>query len=193
MSAFPCPNLLSSSACCIGETVTLPFRHKTSRCLTPFTVALTARSRSRSPLAHGSSLPAIQGPRRVPQSPQGVPAPVTLTGALAPAPLHRSLQVTPSSWHQLLPKAPAMDLAGAPMTGAMFHERATSSGYNCSSWPPPVAAVAAMSPPLSWPPQPDAIRQEQASLRAIVVDACFAQINALRTESSRRRPVPKPG
>lgn len=80
-----------------------------------------------------------------------------------------------------------VDSLGCPMVGAML------AAYASDEWPPSVAPIAPVSPPISWLPQQDLIRQEQASLRALVVDCCFAQIMHIRNENIRFRPGAKPG
>jgi hypothetical protein len=65
------------------------------------------------------------------------------------------------------------------MVGAML------AAYASDEWPLSVAAIAPVSPPTSW--------QEQASLRALVVDCCLAQIMHIRNENIRFRPGAKPG
>ena len=85
-----------------------------------------------------------------------------------------------------------LDLNGDPMTGALLAE------VHAEQWPPAVAPIAPVSPPTSWQEQSslrqnDLIRQEQASLRALVVDCCFAQIMHIRNENIRFRPGAKPG
>ena len=80
-----------------------------------------------------------------------------------------------------------LDSLGVPMSGAML------AAYCHDEWPPSVAPIAPVSPPISWLPQQDLIRQEQASLRALVVDCCFAQIMHIRNENIRFRPGAKPG
>jgi hypothetical protein len=80
-----------------------------------------------------------------------------------------------------------LDSLGVPMSGAMLAD------YCHDEWPPSVAPIAPVSPPISWLPQQDLIRQEQASLRALVVDGCFAQIMHIRNENIRFGPGAKPG
>ena len=83
-----------------------------------------------------------------------------------------------------------VDSLGCPMVGAML------AAYASDEWPPSVAPIAPVSPPISWLPirnENILIRKEQASLRALVGDGCFAQIMAFRNENIRFRPGAKPG